>query len=104
MSLSFTLVKERCRTWRDIAMALKSTIDEPFERLVLQRAIDRAHAIIPHGTAAELTAATENLEAVVRTYRPPVPMVASVVVLRPKTLAARTRAALEAARNKKETA
>jgi hypothetical protein len=104
MSLSFTLVKERARTWRDVAMALKSTIDEPFERLVLQRAIDNAHAVIPHGTAAELTAATENLKAVVRTYRPPSPAPASVVVLRPKTIAARTRAALEASRNRKETA
>jgi hypothetical protein len=76
MTFTFTQIKERCRTQCDAAMRLKLSLTEGFERVVIQRSLDRAYAAIRGGKVTEMEAITTELEAVIARYRQPTKEVA----------------------------
>ena len=69
--MTFTQTKERCRTQFDAAIALKQSLSEGFERVVIQRVLDRAFVVVRSGKKAEMEAITDELAFVIALYRQP---------------------------------
>lgn len=69
MTSSFTQTKERCRTQIDAAIALKLRLKEGFERVVIQRVLDRAFIVVKSGKTDAMEAMTDELVAVIAMYR-----------------------------------